>query len=69
MGCCELDYKIGVVGLYLCLMCGFVPYRSAASVTSVDDYVAALGVGERLHGAQNAAAGIRSVTGVYVHVE
>ena len=46
-----------------------VAHLCAAFVTAVDDYVAALGVGESADGAKRAAAGVCSVTGVYIHVK
>ena len=66
--CCKLDYQVGVVGLDLCLVCGLVSYYRAAPLALVDDNVAALGIGLCPDGAQNAAAGVCPVSGVYVNV-
>ena len=65
----ELDYKLHIVGLYLCLVCRLVSYRLAAFFAAVDDNIAALGVGKRSYRAKYSAATVLSVTGVYINVE
>ena len=46
-----------------------VSYHLAAHVTAMYDDVSLLGIGLCLDGAENAAAGIGSVTGVYINVQ
>lgn len=67
--CGQSDDEGGVVGLDLCLVGGLVADGCAATVTSVYDDVALLGVGLGLHGAENSAAGVCPVAGVDVNVE
>lgn len=50
-------------------MSRLVSYHLTALVTSVDDDVALLGIGLGFYGAENAAAGVGSVTGVDIHVQ
>ena len=67
--CGELYYKIGIVGLDLCLVCRLVAHYRAATVTAVDDDVSALGVGLCLDRAKYSSAGVGSVAGIYVNVQ
>ena len=65
----ELDYQAHIVGLCLCLVRRLVSDGRAALVTTVNDYIAALGIGKRAYRAKYSAAIILSVTGVYINVE
>ena len=47
----------------------FVSHLSAAFIASVRYYVAALGIGLCANRAQNAAAGVGSIAGIYVYVQ
>ena len=66
--CGELDYKIGVIRLDLCLVGRLVAHDLAALVTAVDDDVAALRVGQGAYRAEYTATLVRSVAGVYINV-
>lgn len=65
----QADDKIGVVGLHLCLVRRLVAYNGSAPLTPVRYDISALWVGLRPYGAQNAAAGVCPVTGVYINVQ
>ena len=67
--CGELNEQIVVVGLNLCLVCRAVADGSAAFVAAVNYDISALCVGERLNGAQDTAAVVGSVTGIYINVQ
>ena len=67
--CRELNEQIVVVGLNLCLVCRAVANGSTAFVAAVNYDISALCVGERLNGAQNTAAVVGSVTGIYINVQ
>ena len=67
--CSKSDKKIGVVRLDLCLVGGLVSDLLAALFAPVDNDIALLGVRERSYWTKYSAAGICSVTGVYVHVQ
>ena len=67
--CSELYQKVAVIGLNLCLVSRFVAHGSTASVASVHDDESALCIGESLHGAENTAAIVSSVTGIYINVK
>ena len=65
----ELYEKVGVVGLDLCLVGGFVAHNRAATVAAVYDYISLFGVGLRLYRAEYSAAIVCPVTRVYIHVK
>ena len=65
----KLYQKLAVVGLYFCLVCRFVAHGSTAPFASVNNNKSAFGVGKCLHGAQNSAAIVGSVTGIYINVK
>ena len=67
--CGEADDKVGVVGLYLRLVGGFVARDFATTVTAVNEDIAALGVRKGADGAENTATGIGAVTGENVYVQ
>ena len=67
--CGELDEQVGIIGLDLSVVCRLVADGGTALLTTVDDNKAALGVGERLYRAKNAAAIVGSVAGIYVNVK
>ena len=67
--CGELNEQIVVVGLNLCLVCRAVADGSAAFVASMENYISALRIGERLNGAQNTATGLGSVARVDIDVQ
>ena len=67
--CRQADNQVGVIGLDLGFVSGFVARDLAATVTAVYEYITAFGVGNGADGAQNAAAGILTVAGVDVHVK
>ena len=67
--CGKLDYKIHIVGLNLSLVGGLVSHYLAALFTAVNYYITAFGVGKRSYRAQNSAARICSVPGVYINVK
>ena len=69
VSCGQLDEKVGIVGLDLGFVSRFVSYNGSALLAAVNDYITALRVGECLHGAENAAAGICAVSRVYINVE
>ena len=67
---CGKSYqKVVVIRLYLCLVRRLVSYRLAAFVTAVNYDITLFGVGSGLYRAQNAAAIVCSVTGVYINVK
>jgi hypothetical protein len=67
---CSKTYdEIHIVGLYLCLVRRTVSDYRAAFIASVDYNVASLRIGLGAYRAQNAAAGIGTVAGVYVNVK
>ena len=65
--CGQADKKIVVVRL-ISFKCGFVSYRCAAFLTSVYDDKSLFGVGKSLNRAENSAAFVGSVAGIYVNV-
>ena len=67
--CGEADNQVGIVGLHLCLVGGFVARDFATTVTAVDEDVATLGVGKGADGAENAATGVGAVAGENVYVQ
>ena len=67
--CRKLDYKIYIVRLDLGLMRSLVSHYSAASVTTVYDYVPLFGIGLCSYRTENTSALIGSVTGIYIHVQ
>jgi hypothetical protein len=67
--CRKLDYKVEVIGLHLCLVSRFVSRNLAAFFAAVDYYISFFCVGLCACGAQNASAGVCSVTGVYIYVK
>ena len=66
---CKLDDKLHIVGLDLRLVCRFVSHDGSAPLATVNDYITALGVGERSYRAKESCAVILSVSGVYVNVK
>lgn len=69
LACGELYKKVGVVGLHLCLVGGLVADNLAALFTLVDYDISAAWVGKCLYRTENSAAGVHSVTGIYVYVK
>ena len=67
--CGEADNQVGIVGLYLRFVGGFVARDFAATVTAVDENVATLGVGKGADGAENTATGVGAVAGENVYVQ
>ena len=66
---CKLNYKVGVVRLYLCLVSRLVSNYLSAFLTFMDNDVSALCVGLCLDRAENTAAVVLSVAGIYVNVQ
>jgi len=64
----ELDNQVHIVGLGFGFVGGFVADDSAASVAFMDYYIAALCVGLGFYRAEDTAALVRSVAGVYIDV-
>lgn len=67
--CGELDYKVVIVGLNLCLVGCFVSNYLSASVAPVDDNIAFFGIGLGADRTKNSTAIICSVAGVYINVQ
>ena len=65
----ELDDQIHIVGLDLCLVSGLVSDRLAAFFATMNYDVALFGVWHRANSAENAAALVGSVTGIYIYVQ
>jgi hypothetical protein len=65
----QLDQQSGIVGLHLSFVSRLVSYDGATSVTLVYDDVALFGIGLRPDRAENTSTVIRSVTGIYIHVQ
>ena len=61
--------QVAVVGLYLRLVCRLVTDGSTAPLTAMNDYVALLRVGERLHRTEYTSAGVCSVSRIYINVK
>ena len=67
--CGEADNQVGIVGLHLRLVGGFVARDFATTVTAVDENITALWVGECADGAENATTGVGAVTRENVYVQ
>ena len=67
--CGELDDKVGIVWLGLCLVGCLVADDGTAFIATVDDDISLFGVGLCPYRAEDSAAIIRSVTGVDIHVK
>ena len=67
--CRQFYDKVGIVGLNFRLVSRLVSYRFTAFVTSVNYYVASLGVGKRPYRAKNSAAVVCSVAGIDIDVK
>ena len=65
----KLDEQVGVIGLDFCLVSRFVTDNRAATVALMDDDISLFGVGQGLDRAQDTAAIVCSVTGIYVNVQ
>ena len=66
---CQLDNKIKIVGLDLCLVRRLVSDGLSAFLASVDYDVSLLCIRLRSCRAENSEAGICSVAGVYINVQ
>ena len=67
--CGEFDNKIGVVGLYFRLVRSLISHHLPAPLAFMDNDITALCVGFCFYRAQDSAAVILSVTGIYINVE
>ena len=67
--CRKTDNKIGIIGLNLCLVGSLVSNYRAASVASVDDHVSLFRIGLGSDRAENTAAIVCSVAGIYINVK
>ena len=67
--CGELYYELGIVGLNLCLVSRLVSYDLSAHLAPMHDNISAFRVGNSSYRAQNSAARICSVPGVYINVK
>ena len=67
--CGEADDKVGIVGLHLRFVGGFIARDFATTVTAVNENITALGVGKRADWAENATTGIGAVTRENVYVQ
>ena len=67
--CRELNEKLGVVGLDLRLVGGSVADGLAALFASVDYDISAARIGLCAYRHEKSAAGVGSVTGIYVNVQ
>ena len=65
----QRDDQIKIVGLYFRLVGGTATGCAAAFFTAVNNDVAALGIGLCTHGTQGSPTVVRSVAGVYVHMQ
>jgi hypothetical protein len=66
--CSKLDYKIEIVGLNFCLVGGFVSYDLSALFTAMQYDITSLCIGLSSARSEDSAAGICSVSRVYVNV-
>ena len=64
----ELDYKIKIVRLHLCLVRCLVAHGLAAAVAAMYYHVTALCIGLRTDRAQYASAFVSPISGVYIYV-
>ncbi len=67
--CCELYYKVDVVGLVFCVGCRAVPAYCAAFPAAVDYYISLLCISFDLDRLKLSAALAGSVAGIFVHVK
>lgn len=65
----KFNNEVEVVRLDFCFVSRFVSHLFAAFFAFVDNYISSLSIRLCSRGAKNTAAGIRSVTGVYIHVK
>ena len=69
MTCRQLDDKVGIIGLYFCLVRRLVSDDGSALLALMDNDVTPLWVGLRFDRAKYAAAWVGSVAGVYINMQ